>query len=203
MVRPTERFVVGLVLAAGGSRRLGEPKQLLPYGSGTLLDHALDTARSSGFDQLIVALGGSSEEVRSRVDLSGADVVDNPEFGEGCSSSIAAGLGAIDSAAELLVLMLGDQPGVTPANVRALIAGCHEDTVLAACLYDDGRGHPLAFARAAFGDLRELHGDKAVWKLMDRRPDDVVEVRVPGTVPRDVDTRADYEAVLAESGGSA
>lgn len=203
MARPAERFVTGLVLAAGGSRRLGEPKQLLPYGSGTLLDHALDTARRSGFDQLIVALGGSSAEVRRQVDLSGVDVVKNPDFGEGCSSSISAGLSAIDPRSELMVLMLGDQPGVTPAIVRALIAGCDEGTVLAACLYDDGRGHPLAFGRPVFADLQELHGDKAVWKLMDRRPDDVVEVRMARPIPRDVDTRADYEAVLAEAGSSA
>ena len=203
MARRTEPFVTGLVLAAGGSRRLGEPKQLLPYGSGTLLDHALDTARASGFGQLIVAIGGSSGEVRSRVDLSGAEVVENPDFGEGCYSSIAAGLGALDPRAELLVLMLGDQPGVTPATVRALMAGCGDGTVLAACLYDDGRGHPLAFGRDAFDDLRELHGDKAVWKLMERRSDEVVEIRVSGPIPRDVDTRADYEAVLTESGSSA
>ena len=202
MARPAERFVTGLVLAAGASRRLGEPKQLLPYGSGTLLDHTLETARASGFDQLIVALGGSSEEVRSRVDLSAADVVENPDFGEGCSSSIAAGLSAIDPRSELMVLMLGDQPGVTPATVRALIAGCDQGTLLATCLYDDGRGHPLAFGRALFDDLRELHGDKAVWKLMDRLGDEVVEVRVPGPVPRDVDTRVDYEAVLADAQGS-
>ena len=199
MAPAPERFVTGLVLAAGGSRRLGEPKQLLPYGPGTLLDHTVGTARASGFDQLIVALGGSSAEVRRRVDLSGAEVVENPDFGEGCSSSIAAGLGAIDPRAELMVLMLGDQPGVTPAAVRALIAACDEDTALAACLYDDGRGHPLAFGRALFADLRELHGDKAVWKLMDRRTDEVVEVRIPGAVPADVNTREDYEAVLAEA----
>jgi molybdenum cofactor cytidylyltransferase len=99
--------------------------------------------------------------------------------------------------------MLGDQPGVTPAMVRALIAGCGDGAVLAACLYDDGRGHPLAFGRGAFDDLRELHGDKAVWKLMERRSDEVVEIRVSGPIPRDVDTRADYEAVLTESGSSA
>lgn len=203
MARPTERFVTGLVLAAGGSRRLGEPKQLLPYGSGTLLDHTLETARASGFDQLIVALGGSSAEVRRRVDLSGADAVENPDFGEGCSSSIAAGLGAIDPRSDLMVLMLGDQPGVTPDVIRALIAGTDDGTILAACLYDDGRGHPLAFGRELFGDLRELHGDKAVWKLMDRRVGEVVDVRVPGPIPPDINTREDYEAVLAEAGGSA
>jgi molybdenum cofactor cytidylyltransferase len=202
MARPADRFVTGLVLAAGGSRRLGEAKQLLPYGSGTLLDHTLETARASEFDQLIVALGGSSAEVRRKVDLSDAQLVENPDFGEGCASSIAVGLSAIDPRSALLVLMLADQPGVTPAIVRALIAGCDEGTVLAACLYDDGRGHPLAFGKTLFGDLRELHGDKAVWKLMDRRPDEVVDVRVSGPIPRDVDTQEDYEALLAEAGSS-
>lgn len=193
----SEPFVTGLVLAAGGSRRLGQPKQLLPYGTGTLLDCVLGIARRSGFDQLIVALGGSSEEVRAKVDLSGADVVDNPDYDQGCSSSIAAALAAIDPRCDLLVLMLGDQPGVTPETVRALIACRGEGTEMAVCRYDDGRGHPLAFGRALFDELRELHGDKAVWKLMDRLGDRVQEVRILGSVPRDVDTREDYEAILA------
>lgn len=198
MPASAEPFVTGLVLAAGGSRRLGEPKQLLAYGSGTLLDHTLGTARASGFDQLLVALGGSSEEVRRQVDLSGVEVVENQDFGEGCSSSIAAGLSAVDNRAEALILMLGDQPGVTPETVRTLIAGRGEGTRLAICRYDDGRGHPIAFGRAMFGDLSKLHGDKAVWKLLDRGGDEVVEVPVGGPIPRDVDTREDYEAVLAE-----
>jgi molybdenum cofactor cytidylyltransferase len=197
-----EPFVSGLVLAAGGSRRLGEPKQLLRFGPGTLLDHTLNTARASGFDQLVVALGAGSEEVRRRVDLSGADLAENPDYGEGCSSSIAAALGVVDPRAEVLVLMLGDQPGVTAATVRALIAGRGEGTALAVCRYEDGRGHPLAFSRALFGELRELHGDKAVWKLMDRRADEVVEVPVPGPIPPDVDTREDYEAILATAPAS-
>ncbi|HET8593080.1 MAG TPA: NTP transferase domain-containing protein, partial [Solirubrobacterales bacterium] len=90
-----------------------------------------------------------------------------------------------------------------PATIRALIATCDEGTALAACLYDDGRGHPLAFGKALFGELRDLHGDKAVWKLIDRLADQVVEVRTPGSIPPDVDTREDYEAILAEAGTSA
>ena len=70
------------------------------------------------------------------------------------------------------------------------------------CRYDDGRGHPFAFGRAMFDELRTLHGDKAVWKLLDERSGEVAEVRVPGTVPPDVDTWADYEAVVAASGRS-
>jgi molybdenum cofactor cytidylyltransferase len=187
-------FIAGLVLAAGGSSRLGQPKQTLPYNGTTLLGHVLDCARACGFDQLVVALGGAADEVRAKVDLGGADVVENQSYGDGCSSSIAAALPALDPRCETLVLMLGDQPGVGPTAVRTLLAR-HGEAPIAVCRYEDGRGHPFAFRRSVFGELAELHGDKAVWKLIERRPYDVVEVRVPGPVPPDVDTWADYEAL--------
>jgi molybdenum cofactor cytidylyltransferase len=188
-------FVAGLVLAAGGSRRLGQPKQLLPFGGATLLDHTLGTARACGFDQLLCAIGGSADAVRGAVDLSGAEVVVNEGFGAGCSSSIAVAVAALDPRADVLVLLLGDQPGVTPAIVGALLGG-RGDAPLAVCRYDDGRGHPFAFGRETFGELGRLHGDKAVWRLLDERGEAVAEVPVPGPVPLDVDTWEDYEAVL-------
>jgi molybdenum cofactor cytidylyltransferase len=186
--------VCGLVLAAGGSARLGRPKQLLPYRGATLLDWVLGTARACDFDQLIVALGGAEADVREAVDLRGAEIVVNRAYGEGCSSSIAAALDAVD--ADVLVLLLGDQPGVTPATVRALLAG-RGAAPLAVCRYEDGRGHPLAFDRALFGELASLHGDKGVWRLLDRYGAAVAEVGIPGPVPLDVDTPDDYAAVLA------
>jgi molybdenum cofactor cytidylyltransferase len=194
-----ETFITGLVLGAGGSRRLGRPKQLLPYGDGTLLGHTVATARACNFDQLVVPIGGASDEVAERVDLSGADVVVNYAFGEGCSSSIAAALETVNQRCELLVLMLGDQPGVTPATVHALIDG-RGDAPLAVCRYDDGRGHPIAFHRSVFPQLADLHGDKGVWRLLDERAGDVVDVPIAGNVPLDVDTPEDYQAVLAEAG---
>jgi molybdenum cofactor cytidylyltransferase len=184
--------VTGLVLGAGGSRRLGRPKQLLPYGDGTLLGHVVGVARACPFDQLVVAIGGAADEVRAAVDLDGVEVVVNDAYGEGCSSSIAAALDVID--ANVLVLMLGDQPGVRAETVGALLAG-RAGAPLAVCRYEDGRGHPIAFSRDVFGDLASLHGDKGVWKLLDRGP--VVEVPIAGPIPLDVDTEEDYEAVLA------
>jgi molybdenum cofactor cytidylyltransferase len=193
---PESQFVAGLVLAAGGSSRLGEPKQLLPYRGTTLLGSVLDTARSCGFDQLVVALGGAADDVRSTLDLSGADLVVNEGYGEGCSSSIAAALPVLHAHVDTLVLMLGDQPGVEPATVSSLVAG-RGSAPLAVCRYEDGRGHPFAFGRAVFDDLASLHGDKGVWKLLDRRAEEVVEVGAPGRVPLDVDTWQDYQALLA------
>jgi molybdenum cofactor cytidylyltransferase len=190
----SEAFVAGLVLAAGGSKRLGRPKQLLPFGTATLLDHTVATARGCPFDQLLVAVGGAADSVREQVDLSGADVVVNDAYGDGCSSSIAAAMDALDPRARLLVLLLGDQPGVTSGTVSALLAG-RGDADLAVCRYDDGLGHPFCFSRRVFETLRGLHGDKAVWKLVAAGGDAVAKVPVVGPVPIDVDTWSDYEAV--------
>jgi molybdenum cofactor cytidylyltransferase len=195
----TEPFVSAIVLAAGASTRLGRAKQLLPYGERTLLGHVLRTARACRFEQIVVALGGAANEIRASVDLAGADVVVNDAHASGCSSSIAAALAAVDHRCELLVLMLGDQPGVDADTVAVLLAARGEAQI-AVCRYDDGRGHPIAFARGVFGALATLHGDRGVWRLLEQRAEDVVEVPIAGRVPLDVDTAEDYQAVLAQAG---
>lgn len=185
-------MTAGLVLAAGASLRLGEAKQLLPYRGRTLLDATLDMARACGFDQLLVTLGGSAAQVRERVDLSGCTVVDNPDFSDGCGSSIRSAVPAVTS--DALVLLLGDQPGIDPADVRRT---ADAPTPIAVCRYDDGLGHPFLFRREVFGDLSTVDGDKAVWKLLHSGRYPVTEVPAAGPVPIDVDTREDYRRLLA------
>lgn len=189
-------FVSALVLAAGASRRLGEPKQLLAYRGRTLLDATLSAARACQFHQLLVALGAASAQVRSSVDLGAAELVENPEYSTGCSSSIAAALRSVDDRADGLVLLLGDQPGINPVDVARLTAD--ETAPMAVCRYDNGLGHPMWFGRDMFADLSQLHGDKAVWRLLHSGRYDVREVPVQGAVPVDVDTWQDYEALLAD-----
>lgn len=188
--------VTVLVLAAGSSHRLGRPKQTLPYRGTTLLDATLRVARSCGVDQVMVTLGGAGDDVRAAVDLSDVEVVDNPDFGSGCGSSIAAAVDVLDERTDGIVLMLGDQPGVSPATVRHLIdqAG---GSPLGVSRYTDALGHPFWFGREVYADLRALHGDKAVWKLLESGSYPVVEVDAPGLVPLDVDTWDDYQALLA------
>jgi molybdenum cofactor cytidylyltransferase len=197
--------VAALVLAAGGSRRLGTPKQLLAYRGATILDATLATARAAGFEQVVVVLGGAADEVQARLDLGDLDVVVNPEFGDGCATSIRSGLDHVHPAMHGIVLLLGDQPEVSVDAIRSLVESARDHAV-GVCAYDVAQtvelGHPLWFDRSMFDTLRGLHGDKAVWRLVDAggaadAPGaDVVRVPVPGPVPRDVDTWDDYHALL-------
>lgn len=190
-----------VVLAAGSSRRLGRPKQTLPFRDGTLLGATLDTVRAADVEQRIVTLGGAADAVRAEVDLDGFDVVEVAHHGEGCAASVAAAVAAVRPEADGVVLVLGDQPGIAPADVVAISAVArshvdHPDAVV--CRYDDGRGHPLWFSRACFGALGGLHGDKAVWRLLESGDLTVAELACPGrTIPLDVDTWDDHRALRA------
>lgn len=190
--------VAAVVLAAGGSTRLGRPKQLLELGGATLLDATLDNARAAGFDQVLVTLGGAIDQVREQVDLTGLEIVPNPDYGTGCASSITSALREVRADVDGIVLLLGDQPGVSVEAIAALLDRAASSSV-GVCRYDDGLGHPLWFHRRMFETLANLHGDKAVWKIVEAG-DDVVEVRVPGPVPLDVDTWDDYQAILEQQG---
>jgi molybdenum cofactor cytidylyltransferase len=190
--------VTGVVLAAGYSRRLGTPKQLLPYRGTTLLGATLARARDAGFDQLIVTLGGAAGAVRDAVALDGADVVVAEGAADGCSASLRAALGRVDPRAAGIVLMLGDQPGVEPATLRRMAAqGPGSEITL--CRYADGIGHPFWLGRSMFSELARLHGDKGVWKLVESGRHEVIEIAVDGPVPLDVDTWDDYHALVASS----
>ena len=122
-------------------------------------------------------------------------MVVNDAYGAGCSSSIAAALAAVDPRCDVMVLMLGDQPGVTAETV-ARAAGRPRRRAARRVPLRRRDGHPIAFARSVFGELADLHGDKGVWRLLDRRAAEVEAVPIAGPIPRDVDTPEDYRAVL-------
>ncbi|HUO37971.1 MAG TPA: NTP transferase domain-containing protein [Mycobacterium sp.] len=188
--------VTGVVLAAGGSRRLGTPKQLLAFGGSTLLGAAVDAVRACPFDQIVVTLGGAAAAVLDTVPLSDVDVVAVDDAGSGCSSSLRSALLRVDPMAAGIVLLLGDQPGVAPVAVERVIAAGMSSPI-AVCRYSDGLGHPFWLSRSVFGALRKLHGDKGVWKVIESGRFPVREVPVDGPVPLDVDTWDDYRRLLA------
>jgi len=194
-------FVSALVLAAGASTRLGQPKQLLPLGLSTMLGAVLSEARAAAaLDEVVVVLGGAADEVRRQVDLGGITVVENPQFREGCASSYQAGLAALDPRAEAVAVLLGDQPGVDRTVIDAVVDGWRRtrDPVTLVS-YQAREGHPLVFERSLFPDLVALHGDKAAWKVVDAHRPSLRPVVVDRPHPRDVNTRQEYEAFLRDA----
>ena len=113
------RLLTGLILAAGMSKRLGLPKQLLPYRGTTLLGWALAQAEASqALDEVLLVLGHAREDILARVTLERAQPVTNVEFSEGCAASYRAGLAAADPRAQGVMILLSDQPGVDTAAIE-------------------------------------------------------------------------------------
>ena len=195
--------VVGIVLGAGSSRRLGRPKQLLPLGATTVLNHSVATACQSSLARVIVVLGGSSAAVSASLTPGRYQVVYNDAYGTGCASSLLAGLDAAGPEAPAIALLLGDMPGVTPAVIDTVLEKWAEvpNPWAAVTSYRDGLGHPFLFSASSFPTLRGLHGDKAVWKIVDgASPDQVRRLPVDVPLPPDIDTWDDYVTVCASFG---
>ena len=189
------KFISGLILGAGASQRLGPPKQLLPYRGTTMLGWVVAQAqRAEHLDEVVVVLGRAADQLREQVDFGAARVVENPVYGEGCSSSYRAGIGALSSEATAIMIVLGDMPGVTPEIIGGLAEAWREgDAPIALCSYQGRKGHPMIFARSMFAQLVDLHGDKAAWKLVDANAAQVQEVHFNLPFPDDINTPEDVQ----------
>lgn len=173
-----------LVLAAGEGRRFGGTKQLAELDGRPLLEHAL--AAVAALSPRVVVLGHAADEIRARVDLHGAEPVICPDWREGQAASLRCGLAALSGAGEVLVI-LGDQPGITAEAIAAVVAaGGGEDAVRAT--YDGVPGHPVLLRRALLDRAGELRGDTGFRDLLGRAR--VREVEVGRLAdPADIDTR--------------
>ena len=193
--------VSGLVLAAGTSSRLGaQTKQLLPWQDTTMLGWVVRRAEGSILDEVVVVVGYEAGAIRRHVALQRARFVEAPDFHEGCTSSIRAGLEALHPQSAAVVLMLGDQPGIESEPIAAVVEGWRRmQRPIVRVSYRGRSGHPMLFAKALFGQLKALHGDKGVWKLCDAHPEWVYEVEVDQPYPCDVNTWADYTRLTAVS----
>ena len=189
--------MVGIVLGAGTSTRLGRPKQTLPFGDTTLLGHVLRDVEASSLERVVLVLGGAADEALAAITPERTEVAHNDAYGTGCASSLLAGLDAAGDT-DAVMLLLGDMPGVDASVIDRVAEAWREHRPWAAVTnYRGELGHPFVFASTAFADLRELHGDKAVWKLIERHPEQVDRIDVDLPLPRDVDTWEDYEATLS------
>ncbi|WKX73180.1 nucleotidyltransferase family protein [Streptomyces sp. XD-27] len=187
--------VAGLLLAAGGGRRLGgRPKALLPYRGRPLVERAVAALRAGGCGPVQVVLGAAAEEVRRRAELSGCLLAENPDWASGMGSSLRTGLAALaGTEASAALVMLVDQPRIGPEVVARLVAAHRSGAALVAATYGGERGHPVLFAREHWaGVAAAAAGDRGARDFLRAHEAELTRVECGDiAAPDDIDTPED------------
>ena len=162
--------VAAIILAAGASTRMGQSKQRLEWKSGTLLTNALNTARQAGISSITVVLGADEETNRQAIAEENVNIVSNPQWESGMGSSLKAGLQkVVRSMPEIsgVLVMVCDQPFVTPAHLRALTDGLDISGIKAVfSQYAGTAGVPAAFSKDLFYQIQALDDDQGAKKII-------------------------------------
>ena len=192
-------MISAILLAAGESKRMGELKQLMPFGQNTtIVEQAIDNLLSAAVNEVIVVVGYRAEEVIKSIVGKPVKIAINPNYRQGMSTSIIAGLNLVDSRAQAVMLTLGDQPLINSQTINRLIEEFHNhDRGIAIPTYQGRRGHPIIFAIKYKEKLLELKGDIGGRQIVKDHPDDILEVAVnAGGIITDIDTISDYQSYV-------
>jgi molybdenum cofactor cytidylyltransferase len=214
------RSVGAVILAAGGSSRLGQPKQLLIFRGESLVGRAVRAAAEAGCEPILVVVGENSEAIKLALDIresrissfSGLErvprppppprpaIIENGEWRRGVGTSIRRGLEQLPNNVEAVVLLACDQPYLDASIVSQLLAARIETgKPIVASSYADTLGVPALFDRSCFDDLLALPDDSGAKSLMAARPNDIAAIPFEkGAI--DIDTPADFQRLIAESG---
>ncbi|MDN3265162.1 nucleotidyltransferase family protein [Streptomyces sp. CSDS2] len=187
--------VAGLLLAAGGGRRLGgRPKALLTHRGRPLVEHAVGVLRAAGCGPIHVVLGAAADEVRARAELDGCVLVDNPDWAGGMGSSLRAGLASLAGTGVRAALAgLVDQPGIGPAAAARVLGAYRDERSLVSAAYDGVRGHPVLFGTAHWAGIAETAtGDRGARAYLQAHRAELRFVECGDVAePYDIDTEAD------------
>ncbi|WP_437395255.1 nucleotidyltransferase family protein [Flagellimonas lutimaris] len=164
-----EENIAVVVLAAGGSSRLGRPKQLVEFKGNTLLEHTMAKVDMLGFQTKILVLGANQDKIQQRISSDGFKVVVNPNWEQGMASSIKIGLEAAlaeENGLEHVLFLVSDQPFLERANLIQLVhTQLTKNPKATYSKYGDNIGVPAIFGKAAFPLLMQLEGDEGAKKL--------------------------------------
>lgn len=187
-------MIWAVVLAAGESKRMGRPKQVLPYGKSTILQTVLDNVLASPVDGTLVVLGAAEDKVAPLLAKLPVETVVNADFRAGMLSSVRCGIRARPPPARAALIFLGDQPAIRPETVGRVVAAFRASGRGLVHPVHAGRGgHPLLIDLKYRAEIEGLTSGIGLRELLVRHPDDVwrVEIDDPGAI-LDIDTPEDY-----------
>ena len=190
--------VVGLILAAGASTRMGKPKQLLTVKGFNLLDLLLDEVLNSELDLVLLVLGYQAQEIREslRTDLNHPrlQIIENKNYRDGISSSIITGLSEVEERYDHVMIILADIPRITSNLINHLLNQYLSSRLpLGAITIKNRQSHPVIFGRRLYHELHQLRGDRGARDLFLKYPDQVCLVEPEEDYDdMDIDTPEDY-----------
>ncbi|WP_068785789.1 nucleotidyltransferase family protein [Paenibacillus phocaensis] len=188
--------VWALILAGGASRRMGEPKLLLPAPHGNLLRQTVHQALEAGNLRVAVIAAEGGPVRREHIQGLAVEWLTTSHAGRGLGASLAAGIRQLEErfAPAAVLILLGDQPEISPAAVRQTAEAFAETGAgIVQTRYDDRPAHPVLFAAQLFPKLMALDGDAGAKELLQQYKDQISEVKISGPAPRDIDTPEEYE----------
>ena len=197
--------VAAIVLAAGRSTRFVGNKLIEPIDGEAMVARVVALAIASGADPIIVVSGFEATRVAAVLQRLNVNVVHNPEYEEGMSTSLRAGIRAVPPECDGAIIVLGDMPRVQARDIAKLIAAFGEFGRESICLpvKDGRRGNPVLWGAAYFTEMMAISGDVGARELLTRHADKVREVQVESTgIFADVDTPNDLDGVRMEAGQS-
>jgi molybdenum cofactor cytidylyltransferase len=194
-------MISGILLAAGRSSRMGQPKLLLPWGNIQLVRHVAQIALRSALDSLIVVTGHRAEHVQAALDGLPVTLVHNDAFLDGQSTSVRAGIAGLGANVEAALILLADQPLLQSSTIDALITTYRQHhPPIVAPQYQGQRGNPVLFDRTLFAELNALHGDQGARPVLQVHAQQLhlVDVADEGVL-LDLDTPDAYQKLWARS----
>ena len=189
-----------MVLAAGMSRRMGTPKQLLRLAGETILEHTLKNVRASGVSEIVLVLGFAADSVEQeisidRVKMERVKIVYNQDYQQGMGTSLRTGLAAVDARSNAALIVLADQPFVRPETLNQLIA-CHQESrpQIIIPMYKGFRGNPVLLDRSVFAELQSLTGDVGCRAIFGSHVESIRKLPVEDIgILLDIDSQEEYQ----------
>lgn len=187
-----------VLLAAGASSRMGQPKLLLPFAGQTVIEHILAILTDAGIQEVIVVTGHAAENLRPHLTAPGITEAHNPDPDRGMLSSVRVALENLPEDATAFLLLLGDQPLVSPPTVHALL-NAHNDhpEKIIIPVHNQRRGHPIIIPTQFRNEIMNHFDDTGLRGLMRKHPDAIREINDPSAeILQDMDTPEDYQRAL-------
>ncbi len=182
-----------IILAAGESKRLGKPKQLLEFHGQTLISRTIETALRVNSNNVSVVLGANAEKIKKEIENFPVKICVNENWQNGMASSLKSGLENLDAEIDAVIIMLGDQPLIEARHIKSLIDKFEQTrNPIIAAIYKNTNGVPALFTKKFFPELLQLEGDTGAKKLIQKFIDLVESVEMPEAAI-DVDTPEDFQ----------